>query len=123
MSIFLYLSLNSMPSLSHDASFLIHCRSLPEDLLPVSLPQEMDVPLKPKKTKEYPQKRDAETAGLNGVSNGVNGATAKRKRHADDAELDQATASKRGKMQGMPSKTDDIVVLDDSDNGAIMIDD
>lgn len=92
----------------------------------MSLPQELDVPLKPKTIKDNPPKHEAETAGLNGVSNGVNGingATSKRKRSADDSEPDQPMASKKGKIQGLPSKNNDTVVLDDSGNGAIMIDD
>lgn len=61
----------------------------------------------------------------NGEVNGApvhNGLVGKRKRDADEAELDdQEQIKKRGKIQ-VPANNDDLVVLDDSSNGAILID-
>lgn len=63
----------------------------------------------------------------NGAANGAastNGISTKRKRSADDASIDQQEhVSKRGKVKEAPSNRDDLVILDDASDGAIVLDD
>lgn len=107
------------PSWRSKASGLSHVRkqadvprSLPDDSKPIVLPVAVDIPRKP--------------AMANGVANGhqilTNAAAATRKRDADAADLAIHPATKRGKATEAPTDRDDVLV-DDSGNGAIMIDD
>lgn len=100
-------------------------KTLPKDTKAVQLPKEIDIARKPK---------DAPAPVTNGDTNGhVNGhVTAspvgmKRKRSLEEPENGLEQGNKRGKIQ-MPSKAigfqdDDLVIADDSNDGAIVIDD
>lgn len=100
-------------------------KTLPEDTKAVHLPKKLDIARKPK---------DAPAPITNGGTNGdTNGHVAasfvgtKRKRSLEDPENGQQQDNKRGKIQ-MPSKAvgvqdDDLVIADDSNDGAIVIDD
>lgn len=63
----------------------------------------------------------------NGAVNGAastNGSGTKRKRSADEASINQLEQiSKRGKVKETSSNGDDLVVLDDAGDGAIVLDD
>jgi len=62
----------------------------------------------------------------NGVSGAPDAAGVKRKRPADDADIEDEQIRKRGKVPEIPSKQapdDGVVVLDDAHSGAILIDD
>lgn len=63
----------------------------------------------------------------NGAVNGgasTNGAGPKRKRSADEASIEQQDQiSKRGKVKETSSRGDDLVVLDDAGDGAIVLED
>ena len=61
---------------------------------------------------------------VNGVASTNNGIGSKRKRSADEASIDpQEQVSKRGKVKEASSNGDDLVVLDDAGDGAIVVDD
>ena len=96
-------------------------KALPEDTKAVQLPKELQIARKPK---------DAPAPMANGDTNGH--ATAapagmKRKRSLEDLEHNSQQDNKRGKIQ-MPTKAvgfqdDDLVIADDLNDGAIVIDD
>jgi ubiquitin-like 1-activating enzyme E1 B len=96
--------------------FSISEKPLEKDMKPIHLAEKLKIATKPK---ESPS---AEISG-----NGHNHPTSheqtngKRKRDADEGELEAEVAKKRGKT--VPKPDDDIVVLDDVDDGAIVIDD
>lgn len=92
------------------------CRTLPDDSDPVVIPEKPQIPRKP---------NDNGTPKTNDQPNGTimtNGATAKRKRSLDDNPGDDSLQSgKRGRIVSL--KEVDPIVLDDSGNGAIVVDD
>ena len=93
-------------------------RTLPEDSKPILMPESLKIGRKPRVTGELLPNgfTDAKTAHTNGTGT-------KRKRDADEAGLDEDLISKRGKVHELPPKKDDPVVLNDTGNGAIVIDD
>lgn len=96
-------------------------KSLPEDTGAVQLPKKLQIAHKPK---------DAPAPVTNGDTNGhvtTPPVGTKRKRSLEDPENGLQQDTKRGKMQ-IPSKAigfqdDDLVIADDSNDGAIVIDD
>ena len=94
-------------------------RALPEDSKPILLPEKFAIARRPNKI--------ADELLTNGHTNGniphINGTSSKRKREVDEPEIDQVQLLKRGKVRELASKEDDLVVLDDPTNGAIVIDD
>ncbi|OCL14106.1 ubiquitin-activating enzyme E1 3 [Glonium stellatum] len=93
-------------------------KSLPEDSKPIHLAEKLDIARKPKPSTPI------ETNGhAVAVTNGVNG---KRKRDAAEADLEDDLVRKRGKVaeqSSIAAQNGDVIVLDDSTNGAILIDD
>lgn len=95
--------------------------SLPEDTGAVQLPKKLQIAHKPK---------DAPAPVTNGDTNGhvtTPPVGTKRKRSLEDPRSGLQQDTKRGKMQ-IPSKAigfqdDDLVIADDSNDGAIVIDD
>ena len=61
----------------------------------------------------------------NGATAPTNGASSKRKRSIGEAGFDESLnlVKKRGKVYEPPGKSDDLVVVEDTGNGAILIDD
>jgi ubiquitin-like 1-activating enzyme E1 B len=99
-----------------NVQFLISSKALPEDGKPVLLVTKPDIARRPRKPA-------AETNGetviaIDPMANGTS--TAKRKRVADDADLDGGTPIKKAQAAAF---TDDAIVLDDKGDGAIVIDD
>lgn len=102
-------------------SLAIMEKTLPEDTKAVQLPNKLDIALKHK---------DSPAPASNGNTNGHGTASSigtKRKRSLEDPENGLQHDNKRGKIQ-MPSKAigfqdDDLVIADDSNDGAIVIDD
>lgn len=103
-------------------------RTLPPDSKPVILPRKLAIPPKPKAAAEKVPNGNADSHGA--PSNGV---TTKRKRSPEDSTHDQEQLLKR-KREERPSgsepnskrgkaETDDLIIVDDSHNGAILIDD
>lgn len=93
-------------------------QSLPEDSKPIHLAEKLDIARKLKPTPPTETNGHAVV-----VTNGVNG---KRKRGATEADLEDDLVRKRGKVSEQSSfaaQNGDIIVLDDSTNGAILIDD
>ncbi|KAM0803003.1 hypothetical protein BDR22DRAFT_879572 [Usnea florida] len=98
-------------------------KTLPEDTKAVQLPKNLDIARKPKDA-------PAPTPATNGDTNGhltASAAGIKRKRSLEDPENDLQQDNKRGKTQ-LPSKAmgfqdDDLIIPDDSNDGAIVIDD
>ena len=96
-------------------------KTLPEDTKAVQLPNNLDIARKPK---------GAPAPATNGDINGhVTASTVgiKRKRSLEDLENGLQQDNKRGKTE-MPSKAmgfqdDDLIIADDSNDGAIVIDD
>ncbi|MCJ1256939.1 E1 ubiquitin-activating protein uba2 [Lignoscripta atroalba] len=99
-------------------SLSISEKTLPEDSKPILMPESLKIGRKPRVTGELLPNgfTDAKTAHTNGTGT-------KRKRDADEAGLDEDLISKRGKVHELPPKKDDPVVLNDTGNGAIVIDD
>ncbi|KAF2088735.1 ThiF family protein [Saccharata proteae CBS 121410] len=95
--------------------FSIAEQSLPEDMKPIRLPEKLDIARKPKAA-AAPATNGHDNAATNGVGE-------KRKRDAAAAELEDEQIRKRGKVAEEPAGKDDIIVLDDSTAGAILIDD
>ena len=89
---------------------------LPDDSNPVLIPEKLQIPRKP---------NDNATPTNNEQPNGTiitNGATTKRKRSLDDSNEDQIQGGKRGKVLAAVKDVDPII-LDDSGNGAIVVED
>lgn len=116
---------------------LILLRTLPPDSDPVVLPQKLEIPTKPKINKESQPNGDANqtNSDANGPAVSANGTSSKRKRSPEDSAYDQGQILKRKREEerdeaqqpnlkrGKVANPDDLVVLDDSHNGAIVIDD
>lgn len=91
-------------------------RSLPEGSKPILLPEKFDIARVPKSINGTAANGQEIT-----VTNGISG---KRKRGVDDVDPDDEQLRKRGKVFEEPFKgTADMIALDDSGNGAIIIDD
>lgn len=101
--------------------------SLSPDQPPIALPRTIEIARKPKQA-------EPETNGhTNGLvvpdhSNGIM-SNGKRKRDADDAELEVQLTSKKGKVMeeappanGAAQDNDDVQIIDDKPDGAIVID-
>ena len=109
-------------------------RSLPADSKPIMLPRKLEIARKPKILNDS-QPDALATNGLPTPTAGLlNGIGAKRKRSPDDSLLDQEQLLKRKRgetdhgtasnKKGRANETgDDMIVLDDSSGGAIVIDD
>jgi ubiquitin-like 1-activating enzyme E1 B len=104
-------------------TFEIKENELDTGTMPIHLPAKLKIGTKPKVSTPAP-----ETNGnghtppiLNGSANGAT--NGKRKRDADEAGLEDDLVKKKGKVAAKPAENDDIVELDGSDDGAIVIDD
>ena len=105
-----------------------HYRSLPSSSKPVVLPQKIEIPVKPTINNASLANGEA-----NGSTMSLNGTSAKRKRSPDDSSYDQEQLLKRKReadqetvqLSSKREKVDaeDTIALDDSHNGAIVIDD
>lgn len=108
-----------------DVIFSVIQKDVAEDGKPIQLPEELKIATKPKKP--APEANGHATVNgtvptTNGITNGTTNGAAKRK--ADDAGLEDEITRKKGKVMEEPQKNgDDIVVLDDTNDGAIIIDD
>jgi ubiquitin-like 1-activating enzyme E1 B len=98
-----------------------------ENANPIRLPDELKIPTKPKAPAPQTNGRATINGTVpNGISKGVtngslNGAT---KRKASDAGLEDDIVKKKGKVMEEPQKNGDhIVIQDDPNDGAIVIDD
>jgi ubiquitin-like 1-activating enzyme E1 B len=88
---------------------------------PIDLAQKLEIPLKPKAA---PAETNGDSRPIvsNGLANGVtNEATNGLKRTADDAGLEDELVKKKGKVAAKPD--DDVVIVDDANDGIITIDD
>ena len=99
--------------------FVVSSKALPEDGKPVVLVTKPDIARRPRKPA-------AETNGetviaVDPMTNGTS--TAKRKRVADDADLDGGTPVKKAQAAAFVPGAEDAIVLDDGGDGAIVIDD
>jgi ubiquitin-like 1-activating enzyme E1 B len=97
-------------------------KALGKDSKPIRLQEQVKIATKPSIAPA------ADTNGhthpvANGVTNGVT--NGKRKRDLDDVEpgVESENMKKRGKVATAPASKDDIVVVDDAADGAIVIDD
>ena len=84
---------------------------------PIIVAEKVDIPLRP------PTSTSATANGTNGVTAEM--VTGKRKREADEAGLEEEQTKKRGKVveETATVPDDSVVLVDDSTNGAILIDD
>jgi ubiquitin-like 1-activating enzyme E1 B len=110
-----------------DVVFWVTDIDFTESANPLRLPEELKIPMKPK----APAPETNGHATINGtvpngttkgITNGsTNGAT---KRKASDAGLEDDIIRKKGRVMEEPAKNDDhIVIQDDPNDGAIVIDD
>ena len=95
-------------------------RTLPVDSKPILIVEKPDLVRKPKPVKE--SLHDGET---NGTAVPISKASFKRKRSVGEADFDESQdlVKKRGKVHQPPDKNNDLVVVEDTGNGAIFIDD
>ena len=95
-------------------------RTLPVDSKPVIIAERPDLVRKPKPVEKPLQ--DGET---NGTAAPIKKASFKRKRSVEEADFDMSEdlVKKRGKVHQPPDKNNDLVVVEDTGNGAIFIDD
>jgi len=109
----------------------IAAKDMSQDAEPIHLAHKIQIPPQPPKAKSAAPEANGHTqpatnGATNGTTNGItttNGAsTDKRKRSADEAELESELVKKKGKVAAAPDD-DDIVLVEDSSNGAIVIDD
>lgn len=82
----------------------------------IKLLETMEIP---KRSKPVPA-AEAQARTSNGTTNGEN---VKRKRTSSVAGLEEAPASKKGKMPAKVNDAHDLVILDDASNGIIVLDD
>jgi ubiquitin-like 1-activating enzyme E1 B len=80
----------------------------------IQLLETMEIPQRSKPVPEEPVKP------TNGTTNGDSG---KRKRTVSIAGLEEGPAAKKGKMPEQANGTNDLVILDDTSNGIIILDD
>ncbi|KAF2261929.1 ubiquitin-activating enzyme E1 3 [Lojkania enalia] len=101
--------------------FFISEKSLEQDTKPINLSEKIKIPTKPKAAP--PAEANGGALAPNGRIHSVMNGTAngKRKRDANEAGLEDELATKRGKVAA--SADDDIVIVDDATDGAILIDD
>ena len=98
--------------------FAISEQVLDKDTKPIHLPGKLKIGTKPKAVPPAP-----EVNGNGHIHPLTNGASdGKRKRGADEAELEGDLAKKRGKVAAEPAADDDIIFVDDAADGAIVID-
>lgn len=95
-------------------------QQLGSEAKPIDLTQKPEIPLKPKVVRE--ENGDSLPMTTNGVTNGTNGVNGV-KRTADEAGLEDELIKKKGKVAAAKSGDDDLVIVDDADNGTIVIDD
>lgn len=116
-----------------DVVFSVIEQDLADNVKPINLPDGVVIAKKPKAPSRevnghatvngtMPTANGLTNGTTNGSTNGItNGAT---KRKADDADLEDEVVRKKGKVMEEPQKnSDDIVILDDANDGAIVIDD
>jgi ubiquitin-like 1-activating enzyme E1 B len=108
----------------------IAAKDMGQDTEPIHLTKKITIPSQPAKAANAaPEANGHAHPATNGTTNGTtNGATngmvnGKRKRPADEAELEVELVKKKGKVATAPDDDDDVVLVDDSSNGAIVIDD
>ena len=92
-----------------------HNRSLPEDTNPVQIPSKLDIARKPK---------IVPTPTTNGYINGhCEPSSSKRKRSLEDDVKERPKRSKtQVNVKAEASQSDDVIIEDDGNNGAIVID-
>ena len=89
---------------------------------PFHLPQAVNIATKPKII--HQTETNGHTHAATNGANGTNGLTNGGKRKRDDeADLEAINVKKRGKVAADPTQNDDIVLVDDTADGAILIDD
>lgn len=91
-------------------------RTLPDDSKPVLVPHKLTIDRKAKSSTTKPWKEIPTAVPT------LNGTGFKRKRSLDEIEDEQDRNMKRGKIQKIVSN-DELVIVDDSSNGAIIIED
>ncbi|KAF2704568.1 hypothetical protein K504DRAFT_449560 [Pleomassaria siparia CBS 279.74] len=98
--------------------FSIAEKTLDKDTRPIHLPGKLKIGTKPKAS--APEVNGNGNEHNHPVTNGVT--NGKRKRGAED-NLEDDLVKKRGKVAAAPAVADDIILVDDATDGAIVIDD
>jgi ubiquitin-like 1-activating enzyme E1 B len=99
--------------------FAISSKVLPEDGKPVVLVTKPDIARRPRKPATETNGEAISVADV--MTNGTS--TAKRKRVADEADLDGDTPVKKAQATASVPGSEDAIILDDKGDGAIVIDD
>jgi len=99
-------------------------REIERDAMPIDLSEKPNIPLKPKPVLATKTNGHTQPIVTNGLTNGIvkEVSTGAHKRTADEAGLEDDLVKKKGKVAARPDE-DDIVVVDDSNEGFILIDD
>lgn len=109
-----------------DIVFSISEQNTGEDTKPLTLTEELELPKKPKvqagsATNGHASTTNGTIPATNGKTSPANGSI---KRTANEAGLEDEITRKKGKvMESHKGSTDNAIVLDDDNNGAIIIDD
>ncbi|KAJ5097975.1 ubiquitin-like activating enzyme [Penicillium argentinense] len=104
------------PRVNLDLFFVERQEPASEDSKPVTLQGTLEIPRKPKKKNTEPVFEDASTA------NGTSG-LGKRKRDGEDEVMTNGHVAKKVAGEQANGDSDDLIVLDEEDSGAILIDD
>ena len=108
-----------------DVVFSVHEQETTNEGMAISLPEELKIATKPKVSPLLTNGLPTANGNIpetNDLTNGTTNGAMKRK--ASDAGIENDIARKKGKVMEEPQKNgDDLVVLDDSNEGAIVIDD
>jgi ubiquitin-like 1-activating enzyme E1 B len=99
--------------------FTISSKVLPEDEKPVVLVTKPDITRRPRKPAA--ESIGEATSTVDPITNGTS--TAKRKRAADEADLDGNTPVKKAQATAPVHEVAETIILDDKGDGAIVIDD
>ena len=98
-------------------------RSLPESSKPILVPEKVDIARKPKANEDTMTNGAVTSNGNSKILAGSQNQIMKRKRSADDNNLDGDQAVKHQRVPKRKFEDDDLVLVEDSSNGAIVIDD
>jgi ubiquitin-like 1-activating enzyme E1 B len=95
-------------------TFIYRAEASSEETKPVTLQQGLDIPRKAKKSR-------ITSSEDNSITNGMSG-PGKRKRDGEDEEMTNGHVAKKVAADQANGDGEDVIVLDEEDGGAILID-
>ena len=98
-------------------------RSLPESSKPILVPGNLDIARKPRASGDMLNDAARTTNGDATPTTGLLNGDVRRKRSADEGNLDEDRAIKYPRVPKRKFEDDDLVLVEDSGDGAILIED